>query len=530
MNEKTPVTLGRYVIQEEIGRGMMGAVYRAMDPDLGRIVALKTVRLAFSVSEDEREQFEHRFLTEARAAGGLSHPGIVVVHDVGRDPDTGTLFISFEFLEGQTLEQMTAGGPLEWHEAARITARIAEALHHAHRRGIVHRDVKPANIIVSSRGDPKVTDFGIAKVPMSQITMAGQFFGTPAYMSPEQAVGSSQIDGRSDLFSLGAIFYLMLTGRRAFVGASVPAIVTSVQSVDPPPPSTVVGSIPVDVDRIVACLLTKAVEKRYADGKAAAEDIEDVLADVPPRHLTSGNLSSQDDATIMTTRPPLGRPFTAGVPATKTPGHRGWLRLRRLLPIGVAAVLGTLALALGLGYWLGTSQGRPRAEPKPEAAATGSEAGKPAHQAVAARPERTGERERVWQWIDRLKPTPTPEPMAGLEIDLTHSLKSGRLRVWVDDDVALDEALQGFLKKQILLYKSRRGTLERAIDIDPGEHILRVRIDEGDGDSWNERLDASFEPGETRRLSVELGGFLRKRLKVEWERDEPTAAPREAPS
>jgi serine/threonine-protein kinase len=190
MSDSNLKALGRYRLQEEIGRGMMGVVYKALDPDLGRVVALKTVRLAFAVPEEGRDVFEKRFLAEARAAAGLSHPGIVTVHDVGRDSGTGTLYIALEFLEGHTLAAATKGGAvMPWREALRVGGRVAEALHHAHKKGIVHRDIKPSNIMLQPAGDPKIMDFGIAKLPASQLTTAGEFFGTPSYMSPEQAAG-----------------------------------------------------------------------------------------------------------------------------------------------------------------------------------------------------------------------------------------------------------------------------------------------------------------------------------------------------
>src|SRR5262249_39526241 len=141
-------TLGRYEIQGEIGRGTMGVVYKAHDPALGRAVALKTVHLAFSVPEAERANYEQRFLSEARIAAALSHPGIVVVHDVGRDPGSDTLYIALEYLRGKTLDELVAGQPMDWREALRITAAVAEGLDHAHSHGVVHRDVKPANIMV----------------------------------------------------------------------------------------------------------------------------------------------------------------------------------------------------------------------------------------------------------------------------------------------------------------------------------------------------------------------------------------------
>ena len=176
----TPQALARYQIQGEIGRGMMGVVYRALDPALGRIVALKTVQSVFPLPAEQQKAFEERFLSEARVAAGLSHPAIVVVHDVGRDPESGALFIAFEYLQGQTLSELTSSGALEWREAFRIAGRLAEALHHAHARGVIHRDIKPGNVMVLPTGDPKIMDFGIAKLASSQLTAAGEFFGTPS--------------------------------------------------------------------------------------------------------------------------------------------------------------------------------------------------------------------------------------------------------------------------------------------------------------------------------------------------------------
>ena len=183
----------------------MGVVYRAYDRDLGRDVALKVIRS--TVEGADAQSYERRFLNEARAAARLSHPAIVVVHDVGRDTATGALFMALELLRGRTLDAILGeDGPRPWPEALRLVERVAEGLHHAHEHGIVHRDVKPANIMVLASGEPKVMDFGIAKVEASQLTAAGQLFGTPLYMSPEQAQ-ARPVDARSDLFSLGSVLY-----------------------------------------------------------------------------------------------------------------------------------------------------------------------------------------------------------------------------------------------------------------------------------------------------------------------------------
>src|SRR3990172_1251282 len=159
MAGEIPDKLGRYELRSELGRGMKGVVYEALDPALGRTVALKTIRVTFALSEDEKEQFEKRFLSEARLAAGLSHPNVVVVHDVGWDEATGTPYMALEFLRGRPLSEVVPP-PLPWREALRISARLADALHHAHAQGIVHRDIKPANVMLLASGQPKIMDFG----------------------------------------------------------------------------------------------------------------------------------------------------------------------------------------------------------------------------------------------------------------------------------------------------------------------------------------------------------------------------------
>ena len=285
MTDIAPKKIGRYEIRKEIGRGAMGVVYQAHDPMLGRSVALKTISLKLPVSEAERAGFERRFLQEARAAAALSNPNIVVVYEVGTDAGTGLLYIALEYLRGKTLEAMLSlGQRLDWREALRTVGRIAEALHHAHSEGVVHRDIKPANIMVLASGEPKIMDFGIAKLETGELTAGGNVLGSPSYMSPEQAAGE-KVDARSDLFSLGAVLYELLTGHKAFGGASVPAIVASLAHQDPPPATMLVPELPPEVDTVVARALAKSRADRYPTGKAFAEDIEDVLGGRWPRHV-----------------------------------------------------------------------------------------------------------------------------------------------------------------------------------------------------------------------------------------------------
>jgi eukaryotic-like serine/threonine-protein kinase len=262
----------------------MGVVYRAEDPLLGRDVAVKTIQGAVDVPEVDRHEYEQRFFAEARAAARLSHPGIVVVYDVGRDTASGQLFMALEYLKGATLEMMLRdGGAFEWRAALRLTISLAQALHHAHAVGIVHRDIKPANIMVLESG-PKIMDFGIAKLPAAPGKTSGQVMGSPSYMCPERATGEP-MDQRGDIFGLGAVLYELLTGARAFTGPSVPDILAKVAYENPVPPSRIVSRIPADLDRVVRRALAKNRADRYPSGHALADDLRDVLDGEKPRHI-----------------------------------------------------------------------------------------------------------------------------------------------------------------------------------------------------------------------------------------------------
>jgi serine/threonine-protein kinase len=215
-----PKNIGRYEIIDELGHGAMGSVFRAKDPAMDRIVALKTI-LTANLAGEQGGEFRQRFYREAHAAGALAHPGIVAVFDVGEHE--GTPYLVMEYVNGRTLAaSMKSGERLSLDRVCEIGQQIADALGYAHRNGVIHRDIKPANILMTSRetyGDerPKITDFGVAKLTAGEITTTGQLLGTPAFMPPEQFTGMA-IDGRADLFSLGVILYWMVTGEQPFPG------------------------------------------------------------------------------------------------------------------------------------------------------------------------------------------------------------------------------------------------------------------------------------------------------------------------
>ncbi|MBT9613012.1 MAG: protein kinase [Burkholderiales bacterium] len=262
--------LGRYVIVEEIGQGAMGVVYKAVDPLIDRTVAIKTINL--DLSKEELANFEKRFQREVQSAGKLNHPNIVTVYDVGRTE--GVAYMAMEFLEGKELREILDSGvvlPIE--KVVHIATQVAEGLGFAHEHGIVHRDVKPSNVMVLKNGLVKITDFGIAQMSSATRTISGMVMGSPKYMSPEQVVGQA-VDGRSDIFSLGVMLYEMLTGKTPFAGDNISAIMYQILNDEPIPPKTFNQGIPEAVNFIVLKALAKHPDKRYQNAKEMARDLK----------------------------------------------------------------------------------------------------------------------------------------------------------------------------------------------------------------------------------------------------------------
>jgi len=492
-----PSTIGRYEILREIGRGAMGVVYEARDPALDRTVALKVIQPSTEGGEAARV-FEERFLAEARIAAALQHPGIVVVHDVGRDPATGALFIALELLRGQTLADLGARGPLDWRGVLQIVTQVAHALHHAHGHGVVHRDIKPANVVVLPSGEVKVMDFGIARLETARhrLTTAGEFIGTPLYTAPEQAK-TEEVDGRADVFSLASVAYTLLTGRAAFFAPTIPGIVHRVVYEEPDPPSRHVRDLPADVERVLARALAKDPAHRYATAQALAEDAEDVLGGRPPRHLTSEDLMvvEEPDSPLAALIDPLTQ---APAPSPSAPPAAG--ATRSILPVGrpghrarrafvlAGAVVG-FAL-LGLLLWA------PWRSSAPSPASTRATPAAPAGSAVGP--------------LAR----PLPADPGRLRIDFDHPLRSGQLRVFVDDELALEERIRGQQRKKALVFKVHEGTFRDELDVPPGLHEVRVEV-RWDDNVKDERIIGNFRSGATRRLEASLGR-IRRDLKLEW--------------
>ncbi len=271
-------TVGRYEITGELGRGAMGVVYKAMDPTIGRVVALKTMRL--DVHGLDAQEMVRRFQNEARASGVLNHPNIVTIYDAGeRD---GIFYIAMEFIEGTTLHELLAEKRvLPTEEVLQLARQICRGLDYAHSNGIIHRDVKPANIMITANGTVKIMDFGIAKSG-GQVTNTGQVLGTPNYMAPEQVKGRP-LDGRSDLFSLGVILYEMLTGEKPFVGQNVTTIIYKIVNENPITPRDLDVTVHPGLSAIVTKALAKAPDDRYQTGADLVRDLENYKLAGPAR-------------------------------------------------------------------------------------------------------------------------------------------------------------------------------------------------------------------------------------------------------
>ncbi len=312
---------GDYDVLGEIARGGMGVVYRSRQKSLNRIVALKMIR-AGRLADDAEVK---RFRTEAEAAANLQHPNIVAIHEIG--DHEGQHYFSMDYVEGKDLAQLVSGGPLSTALAARYVKTIAEAIAYAHQRGTLHRDLKPHNVLIDQHDQPRITDFGLAKLTKhdSSLTLEGAVMGSPSYMPPEQATGRhDQVGPHSDVYSLGAILYELLTGQPPFKAETPLATLHKVVEEEATPPSKINPRVSADLETICLKCLEKSPERRYATARALAEDLERFLNDEPV----------------------LARPASVW--------RKAWSWSRRHPRVMVLGMAVGLALLLGTVFWLQT--------------------------------------------------------------------------------------------------------------------------------------------------------------------------------
>lgn len=268
-----PMQYGRYKIVSELGKGAMGIVYQAHDPQIDRMIALKVLREDRVVDQE----FVRRFVSEAQAIGRLSHPNIVTVFDVGEDH--GTIYIAMEYLEGRSLDLLLQEKTYGLEQIVDLGAQVADALDYAHRQGIIHRDIKPGNIIVTPQGHVKVTDFGIARIEGAsghQMTQMGEILGTPIYMPPEQVAGQP-VDGRSDIYALGVVLYELSTGRRPFAGDNLTTLFNAIGNETPTTPSAIHPQVPSSLSQLIMKCLHKSPAERFQNGRDLSQALKTSL-------------------------------------------------------------------------------------------------------------------------------------------------------------------------------------------------------------------------------------------------------------
>ena len=330
-----PEKIGRYEIVRELGRGAMGIVYEGLDPVLGRRVAIKTARRDVMEASGMADEMMERFLREARAAGNLNHPNIITIHDAGEE--AGLAYMAMEYLEGGDLSDvLRKKRRLSVEEVVDIGVALCEALAEAHRAGIVHRDIKPANILTPPKSEGgfgiKLADFGIAHMADSQLTQEGQLIGTPHYMSPEQFAGQ-HIDGRSDLFSVGAILYEMLTGEKPFGGEALSTVMHQVMKSDPIPPKDLNLYVSDALNQVILKAMAKRPDERYLDAACMAVVLRESQKAHPDSRVLEGGDCGEVDTVLLT------EDLEATIPAGQLPSDTAWqsqetLRLHNSDPDG----------------------------------------------------------------------------------------------------------------------------------------------------------------------------------------------------
>ena len=566
MPAQSSPNFGRYEVLAELGQGAMGVVYKARDPKIDRLVAIKTIALRGQNAKDERE-FRERFFNEARAAGRLSHPRIITIFDVGEELERHDPYIVMEYVAGQSLEEhLSSGRKLPLANVLQLVQEIAEALDYAHTQGIVHRDIKPANIMLTEEGHAKIADFGVAKLNLSNLTVSGNTLGTPAFMSPEQLNGEG-VDGRSDLFSLGVILYTLLTGYRPFQGNSALTGSFKVVNREPVPISALDPNLSPGLDYIVSRAIAKSAADRYQTGMEMALDLQDVQQNFIPRSSMSPHSSASipaqklfEDVNQGTGQLNVGGSSSvtsAHSTARNSPKSRQKRRSSLLWQYAVAAVLA--AGVFGLGYSLFRTRiptedvlpSHPAADMQEK---TVPDAGKgqlvtddKTQESASAPPEPVEQPQPKLPESPAPKPkravtrTASPEllkpravlassspaiqsqnvslmktssstasPLSTLHIRVEHRFPEADVMLWIDDKLAYQHSVGGTVKKRMVVFKAVEGHESDSVRTAAGDHQIRVRV---------QSTDKSYDDSAT--ISATLPADGERSLRIQCEKHKP---------
>ncbi len=534
---------GRYEIVGELGRGAMGVVYKARDPQIDRTVALKTVVLRGHDPEAE-EEFRKRFLNEAQAAGRLHHPGIVTIFDVGEDPENHDPYIVLEYVSGEALNKMLAREKkLPIAKALQLAEEVATALDYAHRQGVTHRDIKPGNILITQESHAKIADFGIAKLNLAHFTLPGKVLGTPAYMAPEQLSGEGA-DGRSDVFSLGVILYVMATGHSPFQGDSATTVCFKVANREPVPVSALDLSLPRELDAVIAHAMAKDPEERYPTGSDFAADLRELQTQMLVRTGTTSflkagsTLGTRDrtgtrSETKRTAQSVLNRPPAVGLAyAAKMARNAFRSAPVKDLVLGVATIVLLVIIGVQSKLLVG-SRDSAAAEQAPQPPTPGTPAvlapsSGPVQLAQAspapseAPPKHAGSSGSSSTRTGSGKATPKPAkqvvvPLSMVELAVRHQFKDATLYVFVDDQLSLTRPLHGGTQKKLVVFSGVRGMDSETLKVPAGKHVLRFRVQTGDQTiDLSKTISADLIGGDDKTLLITFDKH-NAAMHVEWQ-------------
>jgi serine/threonine-protein kinase len=511
MDKPETKQFGRYEIVDELGRGAMGVVYKARDPQIDRLVAVKTVSL-WGQEPDEEKEFRLRFMNEAQAAGRLHHSGIVSVFDVGENPENRDPYIVLEYVQGESLSRILSREkklPLE--RALMLAEEVADALDYAHAQGVIHRDIKPANILITQDGRAKIADFGIAKLNLAHFTVPGRVLGTPAYMAPEQLAGEAA-DGRSDLFSLGVILYAMVTGHSPFQGTSATTVCFKVANREPIAASALDMSIPPQLDVVISRAMAKDPGDRYQRGSDLADDLRILHQSLSASSSTTSRLrtatGTRSALTGSTTVRPAAQVAAAGdaVQSLFAKARARDLMLGAVTLILLVIVLVQSKLLVNLPKFDFGGSSTPNslavanidsAKPNSADRDTPRIVAQPAAAPVTTAPKKSSSK----------PPHVTPKqiviPLSTVDLAVQHQFKDATLYVWIDDKLELTLPLHGAPQKKLVVFNGIRGVVSQTLRVPAGKRVLRFRALSTDQTvDLSKTLSAEFVGGDTKSLTV----------------------------